>query len=84
MTYPEHEKLKLISDQSNSIGEFVEEFLPKKGIYLCTIHEGGRSSEYLPNRVPITKLLAEFFNLDLGKLEEEKQHMINQHRLQNR
>lgn len=84
MTYPEHEKMKLISDKSNAIGEFVDQFLPKKGIYLCESFEGGFDNGYRVNRTPIIKLLAEFFKIDLSKIEEEKQHMLNQHRLQNR
>lgn len=80
MTYPEHDKLKLISDKSNAIGEFVDQFLRKKGIYLCVSELGVL---YL-DRTPIIKLLAEFFKIDLSKLEEEKQHMLDQQRLQNR
>lgn len=82
MIYPEHEKLKLISDKSMAIGEFVDVFLQKKGINLCSYDK--EEQEFYMDRTPITKLLAEFFQIDLNKLEEEKQHMLNQQRLQNR
>ena len=70
MEYPEHEKLKKISDQSQVIGEFLEH-LEKKGVVLCV-----QSFRYVPIGKSKQIILAEYFGIDLDKLEVEKQEMI--------
>lgn len=65
--FPEHEKLKLVADKSQVIGEFVG-WLETKGIWL----------ESNARRTPaITQLLAEFFEIDLDVIETEKRAMLD-------
>jgi len=76
--YPEHIKLKAISQFSQKIGEFVD-WLSESQIQLCKPEKYG----YSPVRTPIQKLLAEFFEIDLNRIEEEKQQMLEELRALN-
>jgi hypothetical protein len=80
--YPEHEKLALIKDQSQAIGEFIEWLHAEKGIQLGKYVKG---HEFMaPAGVPKEKLLSEFFEIDLDKLESEKCKMLDEQRALNR
>lgn len=68
--YPEHDKLADICLQSQTVGKFVEEFLPIQGIYLRTAGGGVVSIGRLQ------ELLAEFFGIDLNKIDAEKAAML--------
>ncbi len=84
---PEHDKLKLISGKSQAIGDFLE----WTRATLCTTHEhadncrgdsgrlmcGLSSGEYEEVRTPIRKLLAQYFDIDEQKLEDEKVAMLD-------
>ena len=81
MKYPEHEKLKEVQEQSQAIGDFLEN-MEYKGIELA---EWGHYFKGAPKSlVPIHKsrqtILAEYFGIDLKKLEQEKQQMIEEMR----
>ena len=83
---PEHDKLRLISDKSQAIGDFLE----WTRATLCTTHthaancrgESGRlmcglsSGEYEELRTPIRKLLAQYFDINEERLEDEKVAML--------
>lgn len=73
--YPEHEKLHAIKDKSQAIGEFLDFFLPSKGIVLMERFRD-RYEDYVPTRRSIYSLLAEFFNIDQDKLDAEKKAML--------
>lgn len=69
-SYPEHDKLHAIHDQSQQIGMFLD-----------WLHETyPEESAELPR---ITKLLAEYFEIDENKLEEEKRRMLDKCRAHN-
>jgi hypothetical protein len=82
--YPEHEKLKKVSEKSQVIGEFID-WLGERDdpIHLAHWVESGRSTVHGPEhelvyaRVPINRLLAEFFGIDLDCLEDEKRAMLD-------
>ena len=77
--HPEHEKLAAIKDKSQTIGEFLE-WLPTQGITLCTYYYGRKKGDdggYCPAAASTTALLAKFFDIDLDKLESEKQQMLD-------
>lgn len=88
--YPEHDKLEKVKDKSQACGEFLEWLLDEKRYQLSEYHthtdecyddEGEltcrTSSERLyPAAVNTRKLLAEFFEIDEAKLEEEKVAML--------
>lgn len=90
----EHERLSLIKDKSQAIGDFVE-WLAEKGIRLCREHEHTgacyddeedpshtwpmcelRDGQFIQVYAPITKLLAEHFDINEDKLEREKRQML--------
>jgi len=77
--YPEHIKLKAISQFSQKIGEFVD-WLSESQIQLC---EPDKYDDYTPVRTSIQKLLADFFEIDLNRIEEEKQQMLEELRALN-
>lgn len=104
-TYPEHEKLAKIRDQSQGVGEFLTA-MRGRGLSLCEFIEGGNNgqpryldkngkptdegngfSETNPNhqrwsdgwhpiQTSVADLLANFFEIDLKALEQEKRKML--------
>lgn len=95
--YPEHEKLKQVSDKSQICGEFLSWLIGEKGMLLSRQHEhtdgcfeksGHRICGYCqgdlePWRVtPVVDLLAEFFEINQAKLEREKVAILRDFRKQ--
>jgi hypothetical protein len=89
MKYPEHEKLKEIQEQSQVCGEFLNWLQNEKRIHLCTyekthiIYDDEGDGEEIPEgyygiNKTNEKLLAEFFNIDLDRLEQEKRQMLDE------
>ena len=87
--YPEHAKLKAVQDRSQAIGEFLDWLSVEKQTELAFRHEhdkgcrnglgfnecGYRNGDFV--RVGSTKkLIAEFFEIDEKKLENEKLVML--------
>jgi hypothetical protein len=75
LDFPEHEKVREVRDKSQAIGNFLDWLLQEKGIRFCEPRES-EVTPYLPIHFNIEELLAEFFEIDLGRLEEEKQEML--------
>jgi hypothetical protein len=81
--YPEHDKLAAVQDESQVIGEFIE----MAGYTLCEmrtftdVDSRGRRYETQPRLAPVAKsiqqLLADYFEIDLNKIEAEKRAMLN-------
>lgn len=69
--YPEHVKLQLVREQSQVCGELLE-YLEGRGIFLAEMHDG----ELYTTSTCKEELLAMFFGIDLGKLENEKKQML--------
>lgn len=91
--YPEHERLAAVEDASHSCGEFLEWLVGEKGFVLAKSHKhtedcgssdfglrdcGVRGGILYEERYDLRRLLAEFFQIDLKKLEDEKGKMIGQ------
>ncbi len=74
MPHPEHDKLMLVKDRSQAVGEFME-WLAEQGLFICErgrfddLHLTGRNRE---------QLLADFFEIDLNVIEAEKRAMLEQ------
>ena len=68
--YPEHAKQDKVRDQAQAIGEFIEH----GGWILCKWPEG--ESHPRPTNFSINQVLADYFEIDLRKLEDEKQRML--------
>ena len=71
--YPECEKMKEISDQSQAIGEFLEWLGDTKKVGFYQQDEDGELYMYAYST---ERLLAEFFNINLSIVEEEKRQML--------
>ena len=74
--YPEHEKMKAIAAESNRIGDFID-WLEMQDLHICerviTYRDG---FEYERTTRPMEKLLAEFYEIDLKKIDAEKRQML--------
>jgi hypothetical protein len=90
--YPECEKLRRVSYTSNQIGEFLDWLREEKGITLCkwqdTIRHSNEIGDYTPQGYYIVterteQLLADFFEIDLNKVEEERLALLNELRGRN-
>lgn len=88
--YPEHEKLRAVADESQAIGEFLE----TAGYTLCELRtftepldDAGNTYETRPRLAPIAKgiqqILADYFEIDLAKIEAEKRAMLDALRAMN-
>lgn len=81
MNYPEHEKLKLIKERSQCLGEFLMEWLPSKG--WAIYDEDTPDKRPWPVLEPGGKILAEFFGIDQKRLDQEKRAMLAECRAMN-
>lgn len=76
-TYPEHEKLSAISDASQTIGAFLD-FLTEQDLVISLWIETGELRD--PQLVPVSKttsqILADYFGIDLARIETEKRAML--------
>lgn len=79
MNYPEHEKLKAISSESQAQGALLE-WLQGDGITLSRYSEDGYASELRPDGESIMSILARFHEIDTGVLEAEKRQMLEEMR----
>ena len=73
--YPEHDKLKAVMEQSQAIGEFIDD----NGKYVLAEWmevEGYSHLQLTPVRRPINDILAEYFGIDMRTLESEKRAML--------
>jgi hypothetical protein len=73
-TYPECEKLLAVKDKSQLVGEFLE-WASGKNMVLCARPKGD-DEEYYPVMQSWEKLLADFFGIDLNKVESERRAML--------
>lgn len=83
MKLPEHDKIKALDGHNQTVGEFLDWLLDDKGYSLCTlIPEGDNRYDDPEHWQPINqhteKLLYEFFGIDSDKIEQEKQHMLEE------
>lgn len=79
--WPEHDKLHRVAEESHAIGYFIE-MMGMQGLTICEYNP--RSETYSPTSMNIHQMLAAHFNIDLVKLEDEKQQMLEQLRNVNR
>lgn len=73
--YPELAKESAAKQAGSQIlGEFIGEFLPSRGLVLCTSHDQG--CRFMPAYQTISSLLADFFDIDERKAEEERRDLL--------
>lgn len=70
---PELDKMLAVKDQSQTIGEFLDWLTEVKGYVLAEYDENDR---LYPKYSSIETLLAEFFGIDLKKIEEERRAIL--------
>lgn len=81
-TYPELERMNAISKESQTCGEFLVWLREEKKFTLCQTVTSSNWA-YHPVHVDMTKLLAEFFRIDLNKVEEERRVILDSIRQSN-
>ena len=79
---PECDKIIAVKNESQKIGEFLGWLGSEKNLTICRwVGEdedddiGGR---FYPEHLDVQKLLAEFFGIDLNKVEEEKRSLLEE------
>jgi len=77
LKYPEHEKLAKVKDESQIIGTFLDN-LPDDTVLAIQVSPG----RFLPYRGRIEEILADYFDIDLDKIETEKLQMLEELRKQ--
>lgn len=68
--------MKAVRDESQSIGNFLM-WLREHHYTICQFNGARCGSEYMPARKTIEELLADYFDIDLRRVEKEKQAMID-------
>lgn len=78
MDYPECEKMHKVAKETAAIGEFLEWLSENKKLTLCEYIEGYDDTydRYIPYHYQIEELLAEFFKIDLNKVEKERRQIL--------
>lgn len=72
---PECDKMKAVKPKSQAIGEFLEWLADEKGYAICENTRGARE-DWVPIRFNIEEILAEFFEIDLEKVEKERRAIL--------
>lgn len=76
---PECEKLAAISEESNRIGEFLS-WLSRQDIIIAQYDSFGdlyRSRNYQLTDSGINRMLAEYYEIDLDKVERERRALLD-------
>jgi len=90
MKTPECDKLLKVSKESQSIGAFLDWLSGEKNLTVCEEHEHddtcygkddirmceSNDGGYVPASLNIEKLLAEYFEIDLDKVEKERRKIL--------
>lgn len=72
--YPEHNKQQAVLEKSQALGEFLDE-----GPYVLAEYrkiEGLTDPQLMPVTRPIQQVLANWFGIDLDRIEAEKREML--------
>ena len=74
--YPECEKLAKVRDKSQVVGTFLEWLRDIKGFELAKYQEIHPEDRLVPIHYSIESLLAEHFEIDMEKVEQERQQIL--------
>lgn len=81
---PQHDRLRSVKNLSQSIHEFIHWLSDEKNVILATENIDNDDPQYYnPSRTSLTDLVAEYFEIDLDELENEKRRMLHDIRLSN-
>ena len=75
---PECDKMVAIRDKSQIIGEFIDWLTSEKGYTIAELDQEAEEGyqNYYPVSYSMEKLLAEFFEIDLNKVEAERRAIL--------
>jgi uncharacterized NAD(P)/FAD-binding protein YdhS len=75
---PECEKLSAVSKESNRLGEFLDWLEHEKGFVIAEWdkEDAYKDNNLYPTHIPYNTLLAEYFNIDLNKVEKERSVLL--------
>ena len=73
---PELDKMSEFTDSSQIIGEFVDWMTGERGIVLAEYREDVEQDWPIPICININELLAEYYGVDLKKVEEERRDIL--------
>lgn len=76
MSYPEHEKLRKVREESQVQGELLEWLSDELGLTLCETRP--EPWGYHPTRLTTQALLARYHDIDEDKLRAEKDAMLEE------
>lgn len=76
--YPEHDKLQNISEQSQFIGEFLDWLRSTNRCIGVMAFDSFGDPVIRDDTTSVQNLLAEFYQIDLRKIEAEKQQMLDE------
>jgi len=77
--FPQHERLREVSEQSQAICEFLDWLGETKGLEISHYGSGDSAHLLVPANLKPRDLCAEFFGIDIVELEKEKQQIISEH-----
>ncbi len=77
LEFPEHYKLSKVSKVSQEIGSFMDWLDNDKQYHLAQFNKEINEHRLSPVHFDINNLLAEYFDIDLKKLEKEKSEILN-------
>lgn len=69
---PELERMSAVSDESQRIGEFLDWLVAHSRIVLARY----RGDQLVPDYTDINALLAQYFKIDLDKIEKERRALL--------
>lgn len=74
--YPEHQRQAEFLDEADAIGRFLDEGPYILGEWIRTGPDYSPESRLVPVTKTVQNILAEYFQIDLNKIEAEKRQMI--------
>jgi hypothetical protein len=74
---PELDKMSAVRDESQAIGEFLEWMSSRGLVFAKWVDRGIHDDELVEDRKPIKERLAEYFEIDLNKVDEEQRMLLD-------
>lgn len=75
--YPQHAALRLVKNDSQKLGQFLE-WMSEQGWTICHLKKNAWEEEYTPTYHSINKVLAAYFGIDEVALSNEKDAMVEE------
>ncbi len=76
MKTPELDKMTKVQDKSQTIGVFLDWLSNEKELEICTYDDDDEDPAYHSCHETIEQLLAEYFDIDLVKCENERRKIL--------